>query len=77
MANFDNMSQLSGEHYQVTLGHQRMAARRVESFRNQNGKISRIRRSAISKSFNPASPFDGQSLAGSGALVFEGELLGR
>ena len=33
------------------------------------------KRSSIKRSFFPAAPFDAQSLAGTGALVFEGEML--
>lgn len=31
---------------------------------------------SINRSFFPAAPFDAQSLAGTGALVFEGEMVG-
>lgn len=33
-------------------------------------------RPSIKRSFFPATPFDAQSLAGTGALVFEGEMIG-
>lgn len=31
---------------------------------------------SVRRSFFPAAPFDAQSLAGTGALVFEGEMIG-
>lgn len=34
------------------------------------------KRPNIKRSFFPAAPFDAQSLAGTGALVFEGEMIG-
>lgn len=61
--------------YQITPGQTRFAARRLESYRSNNGQIKRSARPSAASSFNPASPFDGQALAGTGALVFEGELL--
>ena len=34
------------------------------------------KRPNLTRSFFPATPFDAQSLAGTGALVFEGEMIG-
>lgn len=34
------------------------------------------KRPSVKSSFFPATPFDAQSLAGTGALVFEGEMIG-
>lgn len=34
------------------------------------------KRPSVKRSFFPAAPFDAQSLAGTGALVFEGEMIG-
>jgi len=34
------------------------------------------KRPNVARSFFPATPFDAQSLAGTGALVFEGEMIG-
>ncbi len=34
------------------------------------------KRPNVTRSFFPAAPFDAQSLAGTGALVFEGEMIG-
>jgi hypothetical protein len=34
------------------------------------------KRPSVKRSFFPATPFDAQSLAGTGALVFEGEMIG-
>ncbi len=62
--------------YSITAAKVRFGMRRVRQFDAR-------KRSAISRSgthannFNPATCPDGQSLAGTGALVFEGELLER
>ena len=54
-------------------GNQRSGNRNFARFTYANGRIEST--TGKSSAFNPARGFDGQSLAGTGALVFEGELL--
>ncbi len=55
--------------YQVISGKTAIAKRTVTRVAYER------KRPNIKRSFFPATPFDAQSLAGTGALVFEGEML--
>lgn len=58
--------------YAVIRGEARYAKRSVTRYHYDEGKVSH---GETATGFNPASCLDGQALAGTGALVFEGELL--
>jgi len=49
---------------------------RVKNGRTATRLTYERKRPNLSRSFFPAAPFDAQSLAGTGALVFEGEMIG-
>ena len=61
---------VSKNNYQVITG-------KTEASNRTTTRVAYDRkRPNVSRSFFPATPFDAQSLAGTGALVFEGEMLG-
>ena len=66
------MADYSG--YTITLGNERYRNRQIVCFSLDDGRVTKTTPAGTS-TFVPASPLDGQALAGTGALVFEGELL--
>lgn len=65
-----NRQVVSKNNYQVITG------KTVASQRTTTRVAYERKRPNLSRSFFPAAPFDAQSLAGTGALVFEGEMIG-
>ena len=77
MKKFNANTQSSSFDYIVVSGKSRFAGRKLERFKHSNGKFNEAKSKLSIGVFNPSASMDGQSLAGTGALVFEGELLGR
>ena len=62
--------------YSTLVGEDRCHTRDFVRYAYDSGNITQSKTAATKRSgFNLAAKFDGQSLAGTGALVFEGELL--
>ena len=65
-----NTTVVSKNNYEVITGKTGLSQRTAK-------RVSYDRkRPNVTRSFFPAAPFDAQSLAGTGALVFEGEMIG-
>jgi len=65
-----NATAVSKNSYKVITGNAVMTGR------NSTRTSFDRKRPPARRSFFPATPFDAQSLAGTGALVFEGEMIG-
>ena len=65
-----NTTVVSRDSYEVIAGKASVSTRTVTRVTYERKRTHRTR------TFFPAAPFDAQSLAGTGALVFEGEMIG-
>ena len=61
--------------FRAVRGDKRFSKRAISRVAYESGKLSISTKAR--RSFFPAAPFDAQSLAGTGALVFEGEMVSR
>lgn len=77
MANLIESAEFGQTTYVVTPGEVRFASRNVERISSRELNAPRKPSFPSFAGFQAASRLDGQALAGTGALVFEGELLDR
>lgn len=70
-----NTAVVSKNNYEVITGKTGTSSRTTTRVAYERKRLS-CSKQGIKRSFFPATPFDAQSLAGTGALVFEGEMIG-
>ena len=70
-----NTAVVSKNNYQVITGKIDASNRTATRIAYERKRLGSSKQ-GIKRSFFPATPFDAQSLAGTGALVFEGEMIG-
>ena len=70
-----NTAVVSKNNYQVITGKTGSSSRATTRVAYERKRLNSSKQ-GIKRSFFPATPFDAQSLAGTGALVFEGEMIG-